>query len=737
MKERSFFLLIGVLTLLLITAWSHYATRSNGSAQAGETARGAGPVAIDSLSPVNEATEVATASPFLTSWLRRLEAWLWRQSPRSPATISNANAGAPFVIRHLEVSQAVQNLTEPVPLIAGKATVVRAYLESREGDDVGPISGTLYASSDNGRSWTAVKPENTQAATAVPAASFERAGDAHALRFTLSPALARGTLLLSLQTYVGAGDQWQRSNQVTLFFDESTPFRIAYLPLQFEGALPDTERIARAHTYMTMIYPVAQVDYFPLPYAAPYQGSKAGDQVTHFLRRLHALYHFTGWPGALGEPDQFFGWAPHSTWRLDGRADPYWFNNGGSRVAFGTDSPVNKAYQMIMAHEIGHNLGRQHPICDYTVTDWPYPTYAIHDVGFDFGHYLTTTPFVQPVTDDFMIGSNCGADIYANKWISAHTYQKVYESLAGSRFNSLVTAEPGTAGVTATTPVYLVSGRVQGNGRADFDTVFQVTAATSTVQQRGSDYCLVLEDQQADTLSEHCFDLSLEDARRYGRAAAFIYPLPYVPNAARLALLRGGERLAERPFTANVPVVELINPAPGAVLPAVVEVVWNGHDADGDSLSYIVSYSPDGGDSWYHLAYDFKGNRLAVDMARLPGGEQALFRVTASDGLHTAVATTGPFQVDNGPPQVLILLPEDNVFLHQGQTLLLSGYANDLEDGLLDDADLHWFSDVAGYLGSGRKIATRNLPVGRHTITLTAADSRGESAYASIQIEVR
>jgi hypothetical protein len=739
MKERSLFVLLAVLALLAITSLNTYTGRWIDVIAYRDPGRGSAPIAIGSWNPAVESGEATAAPSLLTSWWRRLEAWLWRQSPVSDATLSNANTAAPFIVSHLEVTQAVQNLAQPVPLIAGKPTVVRAFLESRQGNDVSPIRGTLYASSDNGRTWMAFKAENAQAVAAVAPAAVEGAGDEHALRFILPPAVARDSLLLSLHTNLGGGEQWQRSNLVTLIFEEIAPFRIAYLPLQFEGALPEAERLARAHTYMQMIYPLAEVDYFPLPYAAPYQGSKAGDQVTHFLRRLHALYQFTGWPENLGAPDQLFGWAPHSTWRLDGRADPYWFNNGDSRIAFGTDSPANKAYQAIMAHEIGHNLGRQHPTCAYTATDWPHPTYAIYDIGFDFGFYASATPYVHPATDDFMIGSNCGADIYANKWISAHNYQKLHESLTSDRFKRRAGEQVVVSDGATPASVYLVSGRIYDSGRAEFDTVYQVDVADylAPQAQSGSDFCLVLENSLGERVSGHCFDLSLEDARRYGRAATFTYALPYVPDASRLALLRGGERLAQRPFSANAPTIEILSPAVGTVLPDMVEVAWRGQDADGDPLSYILSYSPDAGGSWYHLAYEFKGNRLVVDMSRLPGGEQALFRLMASDGVHTAVAMAGPFPVENRPPQTFILLPEDDIAVYQEQTLLLSGYGYDLEDGLLSEDGLHWFSDVAGYLGSGRQIVVRDLPPGRHVITLTAADSSGQSTAASIPIEVR
>jgi hypothetical protein len=712
MKERFFFLFVAGLLLLATTLRLQPATNPTGISDQRVDIRGV---------PQTIAALWGTASP--------------AQASGAEAT-AGGRVVAPaerFTISRIEVSQGIQNPEQPVALIADKPTIVRVYLAgSGEGEQRGgeAVWGTLYLSVDNGRTWTAVTPENKQPATATPDPAFDLTTEDHALRFILPQTAVSGTLLAYVETQTAAGWQKRQTKPVAISFKEKDPFRIAYVSLSYQGSQAEAERIGRAHNYMQMLFPLAEVHYFPLPYAGDYEGRKAGDQVTHLLRRLQAFYHYAGWPQAAGEPNQLFGWLPHATWRLDGGSDPPWFNNGSGRVAFGTDTPANNAYQTIMAHEIGHNLGRQHPTCKYTETDWPHPTYAIYDVGFDFGFY-TAGGFVHQDTDDFMVGSHCGADIYDNKWISAHNYQKLHETLNAAPATTEQVLPVGR-------PLYLVTGHVYVDGRVELESIYQVTPQQAVAQAAGTEYCLTLENNHSQPLSRHCFDLSLDDAARYQprRPASFTTAVPHAPGAARLVLWRGSELLAERSFSPHEPEVAITAPAPGTTLAGTVALTWQGRDADGDPLTYVVAYSPDNGRDWYYLAVDLDASRLSIDTTRLPGGDQALFRVMASDGSHTAVATAGPFRVARQAPTALILLPGETITIRQGQTLLLSGYGHDPEDGLLSGASLTWSSDLSGPLGSGKRLTVPGLPAGTHTLTLTAGDSDGNLTTATVTVTV-
>ena len=65
-----------------------------------------------------------------------------------------------------------------------------------------------------------------------------------------------------------------------------------------------------------------------------------------------------------------------------------------------------------------------------------------------------------------------------------------------------------------------------------------------------------------------------------------------------------------------------------------------------------------------------------------------------------------------------------------------TGYAYDLEDGILKGIALQWSSSLDGVLGSGTELMTL-LSAGMHAITLTATDSDGMFDTATLQVVVK
>ena len=61
---------------------------------------------------------------------------------------------------------------------------------------------------------------------------------------------------------------------------------------------------------------------------------------------------------------------------------------------------------------------------------------------------------------------------------------------------------------------------------------------------------------------------------------------------------------------------------------------WAAADLDGDTLTYTVEYSADNGVTWKTLAINWNSTSLQVDVTKLRGSNQALIRVTASDGFN-------------------------------------------------------------------------------------------------------
>ena len=115
-----------------------------------------------------------------------------------------------------------------------------------------------------------------------------------------------------------------------------------------------------------------------------------------------------------------------------------------------------------------------------------------------------------------------------------------------------------------------------------------------------------------------------------------------------------------RPPTVNIitPDGEELVCAPG------IEINWQASDPDGDPLTYNLSYSPDGGVSFVPIVSGLTDTSFFWDTSGLPSGENYRVRVVASDGVLTGQdISSNSFTIDNNPPEIDIIEPEDSSFI--------------------------------------------------------------------------
>jgi len=118
------------------------------------------------------------------------------------------------------------------------------------------------------------------------------------------------------------------------------------------------------------------------------------------------------------------------------------------------------------------------------------------------------------------------------------------------------------------------------------------------------------------------------------------------PQAAVLQVL---------PVSATPPAVsDVALQSPPNPLAGVATLAWNATDADGDTLTYDVLYSVDGGTIFQPLQLGLKDASIDLDFDALPGGS-LIFRAVASDGVHTHSADSPPYSVPSKAPEVTIL----------------------------------------------------------------------------------
>jgi hypothetical protein len=215
--------------------------------------------------------------------------------------------------------------------------------------------------------------------------------------------------------------------------------------------------------------------------------------------------------------------------------------------------------------------------------------------------------------------------------------------------------------------------------------------------------------------------------------------VPWVDGTAAVAFRYQDLEIGRVEISRHAPEVSFVSPSEGQAWDASGRqtLAWTASDADGDPLQYLLQYSDDGGQSWDMLAPNLTGMSFEMDSAWLPGSDNAMLRLIASDGLNTAQVDSALLRVGGKPPMVHISAPTTEDELTAGSTSVLRGAAIDLEDGFLGDDSLSWASDRDGVLESGRTAVLPSLSEGPHTLTLTAIDSDGNASTASIDVVVQ
>lgn len=223
----------------------------------------------------------------------------------------------------------------------------------------------------------------------------------------------------------------------------------------------------------------------------------------------------------------------------------------------------------------------------------------------------------------------------------------------------------------------------------------------------------------------------------YTSTARALFVTPGDIDAHQIQVLENGVIKASITRSTHAPQVTITSPLPGTVLSAGSVVTWQMTDADDDSLQAIVQYSADDGQTWLPIVMYFSNTYVPVPTDHLPSSLTARIRVTATDGVNTAMSEVSQLQLGpNKPPSIVIVAPTAGEVFRQGSNVTLAAFADDLEEGDITPANVAWYSNLNGYLGTGSMLNIANLVVGPHNITVSASDSQGAFAIESVFIEV-
>jgi hypothetical protein len=268
---------------------------------------------------------------------------------------------------------------------------------------------------------------------------------------------------------------------------------------------------------------------------------------------------------------------------------------------------------------------------------------------------------------------------------------------------------------------------------------------TDVLHTKSGPYMIAAIDAAGTRIASNAFDPHFDPVAPKGMPPQHIDFAPFDGEVAfpagtvKFAILHNGNVVKEIPISANAPVVTNVAPQAAGTVNGPVTITWNATDADGDHLSYELIYNADvrNADSeWQVLARDLVDRSFRIDFSEMPGGPHAQIGVIATDGINAAEAESLEFTVPAKAPEVFIEDVQDDGVIVVGHEFLLEGDAFDLQDDDIPESRLRWTSNISGLLGTGSTLKLSNLPLGVHTITLSATNSAGLTGTARTAVRI-
>jgi len=699
--------------------------------------------------------------------------------------VNSSPTATDLVVDAIEVTQSMQNLNNSVPLISGKRTFVRVYVHSNDTYhittaflklQVGAFSKTILPIPPGG-AFVMVRPVYTRL---LPSQSF---------LFEIPKFFTLFTNV-TLTAEVNPQVRWHPHNPVetsylnntiskTVGFESAAPLHlvIAAQPYYFfnQKFAPRLLDEFFLFSWLQRVYPISQVKLYlrTLPTLNAKRKVKENGAIDLTYPDCYWLNSYLAYNRAAiyGIPfftrdTAFYGMVADSVGFMRGCSPvggKYFGPNSYARVASGPsgNSTYNWDFDGSYAdwyggHELGHTFNQSHVhggpsyVKDgcggeaYALNQHPdgriSPTLNFSDpkaiFGFDaYQLALGKNPVLSPYWHDVMTYCNY-------QWMSDTTYL----------FLKYIFQHNGQAPLPASAQPATVQDMLAVFGSLDLSTgqvtlqpvsiLFDVPDATPPTP---GDYAIVLRDGGGGELTRYAFT-------PYGAGggqspypsqeeqAAYISELvPYVSDVASLEIEGpGGGVLAQASAEINPPEVHITEPTGSEILTSdPVTVTWTASDPDSDPLTFNLDYSLDNGQSWEPVGLFYTTTLATVDQIDLPASSQGRFRVTASDGLHSASDTSNAFTIPNHLPSGDIIDPPSDITVAVSQTVSLEGQVYDYDLGSLDDANLEWTSSQDGFLGNGASFSTADLTSGVHVITLSADDGGGWLPLDQVTVTVK
>lgn len=418
---------------------------------------------------------------------------------------------------------------------------------------------------------------------------------------------------------------------------------------------------------------------------------------------------------------------------------PLGFFGCGSAFSKVAGFPVNR--HSTGMQEVGHALGRDHPIQTDPSGDPTFPDYrgdgnaSIGEFGVAVGNInlndlsnLNSLIFDPDKFRDFMSPARGVASFplpLNGRWVSPHTY----EGLMDDFFVTGAQASNTTSAFAEVSPSEK-SEQIVIRGMIDLDAdkvtlkpLFHEWRSTFPKKGKTSPYALELLNDSGRVI----YTAPILKDPHGGRIFTFCHFAPYLKDCRSIQVKKGNALLAAVERKEGRPAVQALKMHSSEKSRTIS---W---EVEGAAEYWCaVALTCNDGNTWVRLNEPEKITALSFDASKYGGGDKCRVRVTITDGFNTGFTETDFFSLPLQPPQVVPVNFDDEAQFIAGQTYNLKAVPV-YRVGVPHRTELLWFLDDRE-IGKGKKISVQ-FEVGKHKIRIVP--EKFEEAALVVQVIAR